>query len=216
MIFGALALPLTSTCAAMSPATISATMSSVGSSVVGAVERDSAARDLEGLAEEIERATHHFERPENLRRLAGPGYASLPRHSLSRPRPRTKICPGKRDLDVERGGQCGRDRLGGSSRAVVAVRGGARLGRASGARLLISTTCNLVTLGGRLSGMPRSPCSVVNCAVTLGEATEPAMATLPVAGQHRIVSSEDTEIVQRRGQVGGRRGARQQRRCRAR
>src|SRR5438552_1021920 len=75
-------------------------------------------------------------------------------------------------------GNAGGLAFAGAAAAIVVVRA-ARGGGRFGARLLISTTCNFVTLAGRLSGMLRSPRPVDNWAVTLGEATEPAIAALP-------------------------------------
>ena len=78
-----------------------------------------------------------------------------------------------------------------------------------GTRLLTSTTCSRVTLGGRLSGIVKSPWSVVSRAVTFGDATGPAIVTVPLAVENRFVAPDDAKTLQRHGNIGGGAGAAQ-------
>src|SRR5204862_1514348 len=101
-----------------------------------------------------------------------------PPHSLSSPRPRTKIGPGAAIWISSDAGTA--DGLGLAGAAVSCFT----------ARLLISTTCSRVTLGGRLSGIVKSPWSVVSRAVTFGDEMAPAIATVPL--DVRTASSRPT------------------------
>src|SRR6516165_11704126 len=68
--------------------------------------------------------------------------------------------------------------------SVTGSAGGWAAGAAGGCfplLLLISTTFNTTTLGGRLSGRLTSARSMVSGAVTLGAVNGPAIATVPVA-----------------------------------
>ncbi|MNC96447.1 hypothetical protein D3C83_138190 [compost metagenome] len=67
-----------------------------------------------------------------------------PRHSLSRPRPRTKMRPGTSIAMSSAAGSAA-----GLGLPLAARLGPPRGGGRFGARLWISTTCSLVTLGGR-------------------------------------------------------------------